>query len=332
MPPENIKNRRQHLRTVLQALFVSFLWSTSWVLIKIGVADIPPLTFAGLRYMLGFLCLALILMRKGRWKGVRELALRDWLRLAALGLVWYTFTQGSVFVALSYMPAVTANLLLSFSPLLVAGLGMIFLSERLVFQQWLGVGLSLVGILFYFSPETGLQGEPIGLTAVFVALLANAGAVILGRDVNRRGNLPPLVVTIVSMGVGGLVLLVSGLAVQGLPVLSPLNWLIVGWLAVVNTAFAFTLWNLTQRTLSAVESSTISGSMGIQIPILAVLFLGERLNLREILGLVLAGIGILMVQLVKKEQQTALHVPAAMPDEEDEPVLELGLDLDKTGK
>jgi len=35
-----------HLRAVLQALFVTFLWSTSWVLIKLGLKDIPPLTFA----------------------------------------------------------------------------------------------------------------------------------------------------------------------------------------------------------------------------------------------------------------------------------------------
>lgn len=45
-----------HTRAVLQALLVTFLWSTSWVLIKIGLADIPALTFAGLRYVLAFWC------------------------------------------------------------------------------------------------------------------------------------------------------------------------------------------------------------------------------------------------------------------------------------
>ncbi|HKZ55913.1 MAG TPA: DMT family transporter [Anaerolineales bacterium] len=46
-----------HLSAVFQALFVTFLWSTSWVLIKWGLDEIPPLIFAGLRYGLGFLCL-----------------------------------------------------------------------------------------------------------------------------------------------------------------------------------------------------------------------------------------------------------------------------------
>ena len=41
-----------HTRAVLQALLVTFLWSTSWVLIKFGLTGIPPLTFAGLRYSL----------------------------------------------------------------------------------------------------------------------------------------------------------------------------------------------------------------------------------------------------------------------------------------
>ena len=49
--------RTPHLTAVFQALFVTFLWSTSWVLIKIGLTDIPALTFAGLRYGLAFLCL-----------------------------------------------------------------------------------------------------------------------------------------------------------------------------------------------------------------------------------------------------------------------------------
>jgi drug/metabolite transporter (DMT)-like permease len=38
-----------HAKAVLQALFVVFLWATSWILIKIGIKDIPPIIFAGLR-------------------------------------------------------------------------------------------------------------------------------------------------------------------------------------------------------------------------------------------------------------------------------------------
>jgi drug/metabolite transporter (DMT)-like permease len=75
---------------------------------------------------------------------------------------------------------------------------------------------------------------------------------------------------------------------------------LIAWLAVVNTAFAFTLWNHTLRTLSAVESSVINSLMMPQIAILAYLFLGEMLNVREILGLALVGLGVVVVQLRKR--------------------------------
>ena len=50
-------SRRHHHLPALQALFVTFLWSTSWVLIKFGLQEIPAIGFAGLRYALAFLLL-----------------------------------------------------------------------------------------------------------------------------------------------------------------------------------------------------------------------------------------------------------------------------------
>jgi drug/metabolite transporter (DMT)-like permease len=106
-----------------------------------------------------------------------------------------------------------------------------------------------------------------------------------------------VLITTVSMGLGGAVLLAVGLAWQGLPALSLAQWAIVAWLATVNTAFAFTLWNHTQRTLTAMESSVINGTLIVQVPVLAWLFLGEALTLPKLLGLALAGTGALLVQL-----------------------------------
>jgi drug/metabolite transporter (DMT)-like permease len=68
-------------------------------------------------------------------------------------------------------------------------------------------------------------------------------------------------------------------------------------LAVVNTAFAFTLWNNTLRTLTAVESSILNSLMMPQIALMAVFFLGEKLAVKEIAGLVLVGIAVIVVQL-----------------------------------
>jgi drug/metabolite transporter (DMT)-like permease len=295
-----LKNCFPHLRAILQALFVTFLWSTSWVLIKIGLQDIPPLTFAGLRYILAFFCLLPLLLRSSSRASLRRLGTRRWLELMVLGLLFYAITQGTSFVSLAYLPAMSVSLLWNLTTVTVALLGIWVLAEPLTVLQWGGVLLNLLGVVTYFYPPAFPGLQLVGLVAALIGVLANAGSSILGRGVNRRGDIQPLVVTAVSMGVGAVALLATGLFVQGLPPLRAQHWMIIGWLAVVNTAFAFTLWNHTLRTLTAVESSIINSTMLAQIAVLAWVFLGESLTWQRGLGLVLAGAGTLIVQLRRR--------------------------------
>jgi drug/metabolite transporter (DMT)-like permease len=283
---------------VLQALLVTFLWSTSWILIKIGLAELPALTFAGLRYLLATGCLLPLALLSERFRReVRGLRAADWRRLAALGLALYSVAQGAQFAALAYLPAQTTSLLWSFSTVVVALAGVALLAERPTPLQWGGVALYLGGAVTFLYPAALPAGALIGIVVAIAGVLANAAATVLGRAVNRRGTLSPLTVTVVSMAIGSLALFVSGLLGQGLPPVSGHGWLIVGWLAVINTAIAFTLWNLTLRTLSATESSIINSTMLIQIAVLAWLFLDEPLGAKEVTGLSLAALGVLLVQL-----------------------------------
>ena len=288
---------RPHAVALAQALFVTFLWSTSWVLIKTGLDEIPALTFAGLRYGLAFALLLPLLARRGARASLARLTRRDWASLAALGVVMYALTQGAQFLALERLPAQTTSLVLSFTPALVAFLGMLVLSERPSGRQRWGVALFLLGALTFLYPVAFPRAELIGLGIAFVGLASNAGASVLGRLVNRGAAIPAAVVTAVSMGIGAALLLGVGVASQGFPALSLRGWAIVAWLAAVNTAFAFTLWNLTLRRLSAIESSVVNNTMLIQIAVLAWLFLGEPLGVRQVVGLALASIGTLVVQL-----------------------------------
>jgi drug/metabolite transporter (DMT)-like permease len=294
-----LNNRSPHVRAVLQALFVTFLWSTSWVFIKIGLKDdLPALTFAGLRYTLAFVCLLLIVLRRpALTASLRTLSRREWGGLVALGLLYYTLNQGAQFLGLAMLPAATVNLLLSFTAVVVTFMGIHLLAEHPTALQWGGVALYVAGVIVYFYPVSLPDGQIIGVGIVLLGVLANALATLLGRNINRANRLNPLLVTVTSMGIGSLVLLITGIVTQGLPSLSFTNWLIVGWLALTNTAFAFTLWNHTLRTLSALESSIINNAMLIQIPILAWVFLDEAITWKQALALVLAGIGILVVQL-----------------------------------
>ena len=281
---------------------MTVLWASSWVLIKLGLrASLPALTFAGLRYTLAFICLAPFVLFSARNRAaITSMTRNDWMRLALLGIVYYTLTQGSQFLSLAYLPAAMVSLMLNLMPLIVGLFGIIFLREHPSRGQWLGILLTVIGVAFYFLPMDVDRLQTFGLLVAFGGVLTNAASALLGRQVNRLGTTSPLVITFISMGIGSVVLLVTGITVQGFGNLDLQSWLLIAWLAIVNTAFAFTLWNHTLRTLSAVESSVINSLMMPQIAILAFVFLEESLSGKEIIGLILVGLGVLIVQLKRK--------------------------------
>jgi drug/metabolite transporter (DMT)-like permease len=290
---------KSHSRAVFQALLVTFLWSTSWVLIKLGLrASLPAITFAGLRYSLAFLCLLpLVLGNLSHRQALQRSPRITWVWLVVLGLVFYTLTQGAQFVGLAYLPAATLTLFLNFSPILVALLSGVVNRETPALIQWGGIVLCTLGAIAYLIPFKIPTVQMLGFAAAVTGLFANAGSSLLGRNVNQRTGLSPIVITTVSMGIGGLLLLAAGAAAQGFGQLNLTQWVIIAWLAVVNTALAFTLWNNTLRTLTAIQSSVINNTMLPQIAILAWIFLGEGLNPRQILGLALVVAGTLIVQV-----------------------------------
>jgi drug/metabolite transporter (DMT)-like permease len=296
MPKPGPERSSPHLIHVLRALLVTFLWSTSWVLIKVGLTDLPALTFAGLRYALATVVLLPFVLRGGRLSALRSLPARSWRDLLLLGLVMYAITQGAQFMALAYLPAATLSLALSFSPLVVALLAAAALREGLFLRQWLGIAAVVAGALIYFGPSLPPFEQRLGLAIAAVGLLANSVAGVLARAINRSRTLDPLLVTLVSMGVGAVVLLGTGVATGGIPTMTFTTGLIVAWLAIVNTAFAFTLWNATLRHLTAVESSVINNTMLIQIAALAWLFLGEALSALQLAGIAVVTVGTLVVQ------------------------------------
>lgn len=292
-----IQKSSPHTRALLQAFLVTFLWSTSWVLIKIGLQDLPALLFSGMRYALAFLMLLPLAFQPALRPLYLKLKIRHWLLLVAYGLVLYSLAQGALFLGLAGLPAATVGLMLNFTSLLVAFMGLIFLKERLRWLGWGGIALSMAGAVVYFYPVFIPPSQVASLLAVSVGVLANAVAVILGRHINYRENLPPVAVTAISMGVGGFVLLAVGLGLDGFPHLTWKLWAIIAWLALVNTAFAFTLWNHTQRTLPAVETSLVNNTMLVQIALLVWIFLGESLSGKQWLGMLLVLLGVALLQL-----------------------------------
>jgi drug/metabolite transporter (DMT)-like permease len=231
---------------------------------------------------------------------LKLLTTKDWGRLALLGIVFYTLTQGSQFLSLAYLPAATVNLLLNLTPLIVGMFGIVFLREHPSSGQWFGIAVTVIGVALYFLPLDSNGVHIFGYLIALGGVVTNAASSLLGRQANRLATSSPLIITFVSMGIGSVILLVLGIVAQGFGKIDLQSWLLIAWLAVINTAFAFTLWNHTLRTLSAIESSIINSLMMPQIAILAYVFLGEALNGREIVGLILVAFGVIIVQLKRQ--------------------------------
>jgi len=226
------------LRAAALALFVTVLWSTSWVLIKHGLDDLPPLTFAGLRYGLAAVIL-LTWMSTGSRRGVlRRVDRASLWPLVALGAVMYALTQGAQFVAIDSQPFATTNLMLAMTPLVVAFSSAVLLGEHTTTLQRLGGVVIVAGVAAYFAGDLG--ATRVGMAAATIGLFANAGTAMLGRSIKRSTVLTPAVVTSVSMSFGAVVLLATGFVLEGFPHIGLSAAAILVWLAVVNTAAAFT--------------------------------------------------------------------------------------------
>ena len=301
-----------HTRALLLALFVTLLWSSSWVLIRWGLDDeaLEPVTFASLRYALAAIVLGLwVTLRRPLRRRVRRLDRRTSIDILALGVVFYALTQGAQFVAIDSQPAATTSVFLSWTPLLVALLGARSIAEGSTTRQVFGSVMVGVGAVAYFAGDLG--ATLVGVVASLAGLLANVASSLLGRRVNRETAVPAVVVTALSMGVGALLLLAVGLVVEGLPAVSVRGWLIIGWLAVVNTAVAFTLWNVSLQRLTALESAAINNTMLIQIAVLAWVFLDEPLGIPEAIGIALVTLGVFMAQAAspRRRRELAAHPP-----------------------
>ena len=294
---------RQHVLAVLQALLVTFLWSTSWILVKIGLddLDLDPLSFAGMRYALAAAILLPFGIRAVRAAN-RGVPVNGRLvaRVAMYGLLFVAIAQGAQFAALAVLPATAVSLILSSIPMWVALMALVGGTERPTIGQAGGICLLTFGALLYFGPfEIGADAG-IGFLAAAVCVAAAAISSHVGRGLARDATARlggPVGLTAVSMAVGAVALLGVSLALEGWPRLDLAGALIIGWLALVNTAFAFTLWNHTLRTLTAVESSVVNNTMTIQIAVLAIVFLGEQLGPLQLIGLFLAAGGAAVVQL-----------------------------------
>ncbi len=278
---------------IFETLLVTILWASSFVLVKLALTEIGPLTTAGLRYFIAFLVLLPFLLRKRA--SLKLLKRRTWLVLCLIGLSAYTIGNGAFFWGLKYIPATMTSFLMSVNPILILLAGIWWLKEVPTRIQVVGVVVCLAGsVLFFFN---GLKAdEPLGLMITVVGLLGFAFFGILSRAVARERQTDTLTLTAVPLGFGGGILLILALIFEGLPDISLRVGGILLWLALANTAVAYTLYNHSLRILTALEMNVMLNLSPLGTALLAWLLLGEKVTVIQLVGMVVLIVGVVLVQ------------------------------------
>lgn len=285
-------------RGVGYAVATSLLWAAAIILVKLGLQDIPRLTFASFRYLVGAVALLI-------WRGVTtgspvpraDRSLWKW--LLALGVLLYGIVPATQFISLDIVEAVTFNLVFQAGiPLVTAFLAGSFLKESTARWEWAGVAIVIVGV-FLFYPAVPHGDEALGILLAMIAAAGVGGSNALQRKVMRGGSIAALDAAVIPMIMGSVGLFLISRTLEPWPELGTEQIVLILVLGVISTAFAFTLWHLAMRTLNALHAGIIASAQVIEVPILAFIVLGESLTTGRIVGSILVLIGILFVHFSK---------------------------------
>lgn len=285
---------RDRLLAIIEACLVTFLWSSSYVLVKIGLNQLSPLLLVTLRYITASVIVVPLALMRGEAGLLREP--KNFLKLVFLGISGYTIAQGLQCLGLFYLPAVSVTFILNFTPVVVLVMGVMFLREYPTPLQLGGMGLVLLGAYLFFNAPLSTDS----LSGILITLLSGLGwatYLVSSRLMFRQVKMNPLGLTAFSMGFGTLFLAAAAYSIEVPSSVSLQGWAIILWLGVVNTAIAFFLWNHALLKLEAFEISILQNTMLVQIALLSWLFLGERLTVLKLISMTLVFVGVLIVQI-----------------------------------
>jgi drug/metabolite transporter (DMT)-like permease len=261
------------------------IWGSTWLAIKVGLRDLPPISFAGIRFALAALILLVIVSVRGLrlpW------AARDWRLLLWTGLLSITVNYALVFWAELHISSGLAAVLNATIPLFGLPLAhRVLAAEPMTPHKVGGVVLGVLGMAIVFGAELG-GNTPMAAWAsagVLVASLAGAQAGVL---VKARGtHLDPAVLAGVQMTFGSVPLLLGGALLEGNPLQfawTPSALLSLGYLTVVGSVVAFLAYYWLIRQIDVTRVLLIPLITPLVALGLGSVFLGEQVGWGTALG------------------------------------------------
>jgi drug/metabolite transporter (DMT)-like permease len=298
-------------RALIAYLLVCTVWGSTYLAIRVGVTHLPPMLFAGLRFVVAGLLLAGIVLATGDRLPRR---LHDWKVLAITGLFLLLGGNAVVVWAEQYVESGAASVFVAAVPLWAAFFDALWPGGTTVFSWRVAVGLALgfLGSGLIAGETTGEQMSA-DISGPIAHTLASASWA-LGTVYSKRNptSTSPYAASAVQMLAGGAVITLLGLVLGeagqwrwSLPGMGAMAYLIVFGSIVGFTAYAYALRH---------ASATVVGTYAYVNPVVAVLLgwmiLGEAVTARTVGAMVLILGAVLMIQFAPGAQGR----PASEPE------------------
>ena len=272
-------------------MLAAVFWGANYAATKYAAEFIPPLLIVAFRFTAGgilMVCLLRFLEPADRLKP------RDFLPVAALGVLGVAIGQTAFTVGVSMTTAANTGLIFATAPIWGLLLGLILGLEGTAWRGILGVGLSILGVGIVFYEGLGAEGTSlVGDLFVLLAAMAFGGYTVLSMPVLERHS--PLTVATYSLLFGGLIVLVLSF-----PYLAGLEWERVGagaWAAVafsavLATAFSFSAWQTGVSRIGANRVLVYQYLITVTGVASGIVFFDEVLGVEKLVGgaIILVGV------------------------------------------
>lgn len=283
-----------HTRSIVLLLLTMVVWGSTFVVTKELIALWPPLTLAFARVAMG--TLVLMPLAISRHRGEVRLPWRTIWIMGFLGVALYylSFNLAMVYVSASQGALVQASI-----PAMTALVAVLWLRERASPLRWLGIALSVGGVLIVFSGSSADHGEStlFGNCLMFASVICWALYTALAK---RVASFDALVITVCVTGTGSVLLLplaayevvaaqIGGNGLQALPVG---GWLGVLYLGSVASGLAYVSYSASLRHLDASAVGVYTNLIPVVGVLTGVVMLGEPLSMRAIVGGLVVMLGV----------------------------------------
>jgi drug/metabolite transporter (DMT)-like permease len=302
-------------KTLLAFAIIYFVWGSTFLAIRVGVREVPPLVLAAMRFSIAGAVLYGWMLARGE----RSPTARQWGSASLLGIVIFVFDYGLLFWAEQRVPSGVAAVMLATIPAFMALSEIIFLrTQRLTARLGLALLIGLGGVAVLVSRSLNLGGAPIDRVGAAALIFASISWSIASA-MTRKLPLPQSKVMSsgAQMLAGGVFLTLAATALGEFRDFHPSAvsrgvWFSLLYLIVAGSIIGFTayVWLIHH------ESPTKVGTYAYVNPIVAVLvgyFLGgEALSSRTILGTLCVLISVIVITTTRaKKPEASLLVEGA---------------------